>query len=825
MPKLLPSISILVASAALLHADDGKKITYQDHIRTIFENSCFNCHNPDKAKGGLDLTTYTNTMTGGSSGEIVAPGSSADSRLYKSVAHLEDPKMPPKGDKLSDPELNLIAKWINGGVLETSGSAARKPKKPTFDLTIKNTGPDRPEGPPPMPEHHLLEPPVISARASAQADIASSPWAPLVAITGQKQVILYNTDSHQLVGVLPFPEGFPEHLSFSRNGTLLLASGGRGGKSGRVVVWDVKTGKRVSEIGNEFDTVFAADITSDNTLVALGGTSRRIKIYHTSDGSELISIKKHTDWITALSFSPDGILLATGDRNGGLFVWEAATGNPFYTLKAHTGAITSITWRSDSNIVASSSEDGSVRLWAMSNGKQVKNWAAHSGGVTDLDFMRDGRLVSVGRDKHAKIWDQAGAVKKDITGFADIPLAAAFSHDGKKFITGDWLGNVNVWDSSTGKTITKLSAAPPAIATRLGEIAKRTSDQQTRVAAASKKHSDLAALVPPIESRGTEALKQINALSAERKRAETELQNSRQAIADATAAREQADVANKSEFEEQLKQANAALGAATGKITQLDKQLADANNALSTRQAELKTAKENASKAKAEFDTANGKLAAIKKQQQHWQAAQINAQRLSKTEELAKLQAELDFLQEDQAAADQLIATAQAKVAATKKAVTDAPEVIAAKQQSLTEAKAKVPTIKNKLRLTAVIVENKRIAVENLNKIEPKTNEVKAVLAVATKEHQDAIARQKAQQSEKNAAQLAITKATSELKKAQVDQANAPKAVAAAHAELAAANAKKAALQEPLLAQQENVTKAKQEVDKLWKNYQAALPK
>ena len=304
MPRLI--FIFLFAAASALPAADAKKITYQDHVRPVFANRCLNCHNPDKAKGGLDLSTFTNTMAGGSSGEIVNAGSANDSRLYKSVAHLEDPKMPPEGDKLPKAELDLIAGWINGGLLETSSSTARKPKKPAFDLAVKSSGPGKPEGPPPMPEHLLLDPPTVTARASAQADIASSPWAPLVALTGQKQVLLYNTDSHQLAGVLPFPEGFPEHLSFSRNGTLLLAAGGRGGKSGRVVVWDVKTGKRVSEIGNEFDTVLAADITSDNALVALGGPSRRIKIYNTSDGSELISIKKHTDWVTALSFSPDG---------------------------------------------------------------------------------------------------------------------------------------------------------------------------------------------------------------------------------------------------------------------------------------------------------------------------------------------------------------------------------------------------------------------------------------------------------------------------------------------------------------------------------------
>ena len=68
-----------------------------------------------------------------------------------------------------------------------------------------------------------------------------------------------------------FPEGTVHVLRFSRNGALLLAGGGRGGQSGLAVVWDVKTGKRVFEVGKEYDAVLAADLSPDLGLVALGG--------------------------------------------------------------------------------------------------------------------------------------------------------------------------------------------------------------------------------------------------------------------------------------------------------------------------------------------------------------------------------------------------------------------------------------------------------------------------------------------------------------------------------------------------------------------------
>ncbi|MFL2480846.1 MAG: c-type cytochrome domain-containing protein [Verrucomicrobiales bacterium] len=478
--SLTGSAFLFLSLSVFTNAAD-KKFNYDDHVRPIFADRCLSCHNPDKAKGGLDLTTYTSTMQGGSSGEIVSSGDPGASRLFLSVSHAEEPIMPPKGEKLSQDKLSLISSWISGGLLENSGSKA-KTAKPSFNLALATTASGKPEGPPPMPEHLPLEPAATSIKAASPLDIASSPWAPIIAVAVPKQVILYNSQNLQISGILPFPEGTPTTLSFSRNGSILIAGGGRGGKSGLVVGWEVKSGKRVFEIGAEFDSVMAADITSDHSMVALGSPGRRIKIYATKNGEEIANIKKHTDWVTSLAFSPDGILLATGDRNGGLFVWESNTGNPFYTLKAHSKSITAISWRSDSNVVASSSEDGSIRLWEMNGGKQVKNWTGHGGGTLDMAFTGDGRIASCGRDKVAKVWDGNGTQKIATKAFPDIPVTACLSHDGKKIIVGDWKGEIKVFNTADGKLEGTILGNPPSIQDRIinaGKIAKDTSAKLT----------------------------------------------------------------------------------------------------------------------------------------------------------------------------------------------------------------------------------------------------------------------------------------------------------------------------------------------------------
>ena len=253
------------------------------------------------------------------------------------VTHKEEPKMPPNSPKIPDAEIDVIRKWIEGGALENSGSVAAAKAKPKFEFKLDPAAMGKPAGPPAMPENLSTEPFVPQAKPSAVVAMAASPWAPLVAVAGHKQVLLYRTTDHHLVGVLPFPEGTIYVLKFSRNGDLLLAGGGRGGQSGLAVAWDVKKGNaRLRGRQGVRRRPRRRHQPRPRPWSPSAGPSKVVRVYNTADGSLAYEMKKHTEWITAVEFSPDGVLLATGDRNNGLIVWEAQTGREFYDLRGHT---------------------------------------------------------------------------------------------------------------------------------------------------------------------------------------------------------------------------------------------------------------------------------------------------------------------------------------------------------------------------------------------------------------------------------------------------------------------------------------------------------
>ena len=483
------------------------KVTYDDHIKPIFRQHCLNCHNQGEAKGGLALDTLQAVITGGGSGEIVFDGDHEGSRLWQLIAHEDTPVMPPDQDKIPQDQIDLVASWIRGGMLENSGSKAKKKK--TSSLAFSSSAGGRPEGPPPMPEQLPQSVPVLSQRAAAIPAVAASPWAPLIAVSGQKQIAMYHADTGDLLGILPFPEGIPLGLRFSRDGGYLVVAGGEHSAMGIAAIYNIKTGERVAEVGDELDVAFDADVNEDLTLVALGGPQRMLRIYNTQTGERVFDIKKHTDWIYSVAFSPDGVLIASGDRSAGLIVWEAATGQQYLDLVEHKGAINDIAWRDDSNVFASASDDGNVKLWDVNSGAAIKTISAHPGGASGVAFDHQGRLVTSGKDQKIKLWNANGDLIREFPAMQEAVLTVGITHDGLRVVGGDWTGAVIVSESENPEAKISLAANPPPPAERL-------TLQLGKLAAVEPEFQASQAQADALTAKLAEATKQHTAFVAQR---------------------------------------------------------------------------------------------------------------------------------------------------------------------------------------------------------------------------------------------------------------------------------------------------------------------
>jgi len=487
--------------------------TFEGQVLPIFREKCCGCHNADKKKGGLDLTSYGQMMAGGSSGEVIAAGDADSSYLWQLVSHAAEPKMPPESDKLPGESLDLIKRWIAAGAIEKAGGQPVKPKG--AGIAVAPVAVAAPEGPPVMPPRLSLEVVTVAARPTTITALAASPHGEVVAVGGRRQLLLYHAASLDLLGVLPFPEGVVRVVRFTRDGKLLLAAGGEAAKSGRIVVWDVASATRVAEAGAEYDEVLAADLSPDRRLVAVGGPAKVARLVATADGKVEGQVTRHTDWVTAVAFSPDGKLLASGDRAGNLFLTEPRGVRDAGVLKGHAGPITAVAWRGDGAMLATASGDGSVRLWDPRHATQVKTWQAHGGGVEGLVWLLDGRLVTTGRDRRAKLWKGDGGLERELPALADIGTRIAVTADGGRLFAGDWSGAVIAFATADGAKVGELDTNPQPLAVRIQRAEATLAEAAAAEQAAAEKSRAAATALAAAESQMAAARKAADDAAAE----------------------------------------------------------------------------------------------------------------------------------------------------------------------------------------------------------------------------------------------------------------------------------------------------------------------
>lgn len=97
-------------------------IVYKDVVFRILDNKCVTCHNPNKQKGELVMTSFDKLLQGGKNGPIFKAGNPEESEMIKRI-HLpleDEDHMPPEGkDPLEENEIAILERWIALGTSDT----------------------------------------------------------------------------------------------------------------------------------------------------------------------------------------------------------------------------------------------------------------------------------------------------------------------------------------------------------------------------------------------------------------------------------------------------------------------------------------------------------------------------------------------------------------------------------------------------------------------------------------------------------------------------------------------------------------------------------
>jgi hypothetical protein len=121
---------------------------YQDVVVRILDAKCVSCHNPNKRKGSLLMTSYQDLLKGGKSGHAIQPGNPEKSELMRRLmlAGDDEDHMPPEGKKpLTPAEIQILDRWITLGATDTLRLENLRELEPLAGLVKKLMEPDRSE--------------------------------------------------------------------------------------------------------------------------------------------------------------------------------------------------------------------------------------------------------------------------------------------------------------------------------------------------------------------------------------------------------------------------------------------------------------------------------------------------------------------------------------------------------------------------------------------------------------------------------------------------------------------------------------------------------
>jgi hypothetical protein len=107
------------ARAAELPPAAERTIDFTADVQPLLKKHCYSCHGAEHQEGGLRLDQKKRALEGGDSGAEIVPGKSAESRLVRLAAGIDEDfgVMPPegKGTKLTAAEVGLVRAWIDQG--------------------------------------------------------------------------------------------------------------------------------------------------------------------------------------------------------------------------------------------------------------------------------------------------------------------------------------------------------------------------------------------------------------------------------------------------------------------------------------------------------------------------------------------------------------------------------------------------------------------------------------------------------------------------------------------------------------------------------------
>ncbi len=230
-------------------------------------------------------------------------------------------------------------------------------------------------------------------------------------------------------------------LAVSPDGSIFAS----GGDDNNLILWDLKTGRRILTIAAHQAAVNAIAFSSDSKTLATGSDDKTVRLWNAKTGTRLRTLGGHAGGVNAIALSRDGKTLASGSEDKTVRLWNLNTGEVRRIITGHGGAVNSVDFSPNGQLVASASNDNTIRLSNVRDGKRTRTFKGHSSWVRTIVFSPDSRtLVSGGGD--IIVWDlKTGKERATLSGHSQFVNSIAITKDSKTFVSGSPDHTIKIW--------------------------------------------------------------------------------------------------------------------------------------------------------------------------------------------------------------------------------------------------------------------------------------------------------------------------------------------------------------------------------------------
>lgn len=197
------------------------------------------------------------------------------------------------------------------------------------------------------------------------------------------------------------------------------------------LVWALAFGSKTADTKpNSINLNWYRYHDAKDLILATGLNSGRIRIWEVKTGQLMLELLDHKEVIRDLKFAPDRSLrLASASRDGTIKCWDLDDdGNMYKTLKADSKWLYSCTWSPDAKMLVSVGDSKSVIIWDMTSLERLRRLTGHHHDVCSCEFSPDGALLATSSyDTRIIIWDPHTGIKLQEFGHLFPPPSPIFA--------------------------------------------------------------------------------------------------------------------------------------------------------------------------------------------------------------------------------------------------------------------------------------------------------------------------------------------------------------------------------------------------------------